>query len=269
MSKLVRLYVGKTTIRYGINVKPAYFISDAHLGANIPGAEERGNILISFLEDIAHKASHLFIIGDLFDFWIEYKHAIRPEYFHVLYELRRLKKLGVELHYIAGNHDFAIGDFLTDTIGITIHHSGQFSITLQGKNLYICHGDGLLNSDNILRFIKGMLKNPLYQRIYKLLHPDLGISVAEVFSRTSRSQINFRHQDEDIREYRSIAKTILDKGADIVIFGHTHYPEIHTWNNKIYCNTGDWIHHFTYAVLENSKISLKKYRPQVLAFHQQ
>ncbi len=235
-------------------MKPAYFISDAHLGANIPGAEERERILISFLEDIAYKASHLFIVGDLFDFWIEYKHAIRPDYFHVLYELRQLKKLGVELHYIAGNHDFALGDFLANTIGIIIHHSGQFRFTLQGKNLHICHGDGLISNDHVLRFIKGMLKNPLCQRIYKLLHPNLGIEISEIFSRASRSQ------EEDIREYRSIAKSILDKGADIVILGHTHCPEIYTWNDKIYCNTGDWIHHFTYAILENKAINLNKYR---------
>jgi UDP-2,3-diacylglucosamine hydrolase len=237
----------------------AYFISDAHLGAKTPDAEEREARVIAFLESITHNVRYLFIVGDFFDFWIEYTHAIRPDYFHVLYELRRLKKQGVEIHYLAGNHDFAIGEFLSETIGIFVHPTGCHHIRLQGKQLHICHGDGLMPSDRGYRVLKKILRNQLCQRIYKTLHPNWGIPIAERFSRTSRDQINFRSRESERNAYRQVAQNMLKAGPDIVIFGHTHYPEIHYWDDKIYCNIGDWIQHFSYAVLENGEIHLKNY----------
>jgi len=237
----------------------AYFISDAHLGAKTSDAEEREARVIAFLESIAHNARYLFIVGDFFDFWIEYTHAIRSDYFHVLYELRRLKKQGVEIHYLAGNHDFAIGEFLSETIGIFVHPTGCHHIRLQGKQLHICHGDGLMPSDRGYRVLKKILRNRLCQRIYKMLHPNWGIPLAERFSRTSRDQISCRSRESERNAYRQVAKNMLKAGPDIVIFGHTHYPEIHYWDDKIYCNIGDWIQHFTYAVLENGEIHLKNY----------
>jgi UDP-2,3-diacylglucosamine hydrolase len=237
----------------------AYFISDAHLGAKAPDAEEREVRLIGFLENITHKASQLFIVGDLFDFWIEYKHAIRPDYFHVLYELRRLKKQGVEIHYLAGNHDFALGTFMSEKLGIAVHPSGCLNLTLQGRTIYLSHGDGLMPSDRGYRVLKKILRNPQCQRIYRLLHPNWGVPLAEGFSRTSRDQISFRSPESEWNAYRQVAKNMLNEGPDIVVFGHTHYPEMCSWNGKIYCNIGDWIQHFTYAVLENGEIHLKKY----------
>jgi UDP-2,3-diacylglucosamine hydrolase len=237
----------------------AYFISDAHLGAKTPDAEEREARVIAFLESITHNARYLFIVGDFFDFWIEYTHAIRPDYFHVLYELRRLKKQGIEIHYLAGNHDFAIGEFLSETIGIFVHPTGCHNIRLQGKQLHVCHGDGLMPSDRGYRVLKKILRNRLCQRIYKMLHPNWGIPLAERFSRTSRDQICFRSRESERNAYRQVAKNMLKAGPDIVIFGHTHYPEIHYWDDKIYCNIGDWIQHFSYAVLENGEIHLKNY----------
>ncbi len=238
----------------------AYFISDAHLGAEAPDGEERESRLIAFLEDITGKAGLLFIMGDLFDFWIEYRHAIRPDYFHVLWELRRLIKQGIEIHYLAGNHDFALGAFLSEKLGIRVHPTGCLNLTLQGKTLYLSHGDGLMPSDHGYRVLKKILRNPLCQRIYKLLHPDWGVPLAEVFSRTSRDQVSFRSQDSEQNAYRRVARSMLQEGpADIVVFGHTHHPEMRCWNGKIYCNTGDWIRHFTYAVLENGEIRLEKF----------
>jgi UDP-2,3-diacylglucosamine hydrolase len=237
----------------------AYFISDAHLGAKAPDAEEREARLIAFLEDITPKAGKLFIMGDLFDFWIEYTHAIRPDYFHVLYELRRLKKQGIEIHYLAGNHDFALGAFLSERLGIAVHPSGCLNLVLQGKRVFLSHGDGLMPSDHGYRVLKKILRNPLCQGIYKLLHPNWGVPLAEVFSRTSRDQINFRSRESERNAYRQVAKDMLKQGPDIVVFGHTHYPEMRDWKGKIYCNTGDWIRHFTYAVMESGEIRLKKF----------
>jgi UDP-2,3-diacylglucosamine hydrolase len=241
-------------------VDTAYFISDAHLGAISPDAKTREARLIAFLEDLHHKAGYLFILGDLFDFWVEYTHAIRPDYFHVLYELRRLKKRGIELHYIAGNHDFALGSFLSETVGIIVHPSGCLNIRLHGKSFHICHGDGLLPSDRGYRVLKKILRNPLCQKFYKLLHPDWGIPIAEGFSLSSRNQGNQKSREKEWAVYRQVAHNMLKKdGPDVLLFGHTHNPEIRSWNGRIYCNTGDWMNHFTYAVLENGRISLMKH----------
>lgn len=237
----------------------AFFVSDAHLGMNAPDAVQREEKLIDFLEHITPSAAQLFIMGDLFDFWIEYRHAIRPDYFHVLYELRRLVKHGVEVHYLAGNHDFALGAFLSETIGIRVHPDGFMNLRLQGKSLFLSHGDGLMPSDHGYRMLKKILRNPLCQYTYKLLHPDWGIPLAEGFSQTSRNQANYRSKENERNAYRKVAKTMLEKGPDIVVFGHTHHPEMRSWNGKIYCNTGDWIRHFTYAVMENGEIRLQKY----------
>ena len=236
----------------------AYFISDAHLGSAAQDAQREERV-ISFLESITHKARYLFIVGDFFDFWIEYTHAIRPDYFHILYEFMRLRKQGVEIHYLAGNHDFALGSFLAETVGICVHPAGFQNVRLQGKNLHICHGDGLIPSDRGYRVMKSILRNATCLRLYRLLHPNWGIPLAEGFSRTSRNNINFRTREREREAYRRIAKNMLKGAPDIVLFGHTHFPEMRSWNGKIYCNTGDWIQHFTYAVMENGEIRLKKY----------
>ena len=237
----------------------AYFISDAHLGAISPDAETRETRLISFLETLPPDTGYLFIVGDLFDFWIEYDHAIRPEYFRVLHELMRLRKAGVEIHYVAGNHDFALGSFLSDVIGMKIHPSGCFTMTLQGKLLHICHGDGLIPSDTGLRILKKILRNPICQKIYRRLHPNTGVAIAEACSRISRTSIHVRSHEAEQEAYRNIAFSLLKGAPDIVLFAHTHYPEIRSFNGKIYCNTGDWIEHFSYAVLKSGELSLRRY----------
>ena len=237
----------------------ACFISDAHLGAVTPAASERESRLISFLETIPPDIGYLFIVGDLFDFWIEYDHAIRPEYFRVLHELMRLRKAGVEIHYVAGNHDFALSPFLSNVIGMTIHPSGCLTTTLQDKLLYICHGDGLIPSDKGPRVMKKILCNPVCQKIYKRLHPNTGVAIAEAFSRLSRTHIHVRSHEAEQEAYRQIAFSLLKGAPDIVIFAHTHYPEIRSLNGKIYCNTGDWIEHFSYAMLKNGELSLRQY----------
>jgi UDP-2,3-diacylglucosamine hydrolase len=237
----------------------AYFISDAHLGINTRDAETKEARLIAFFEEITHRAEHLFIMGDLFDFWIEYSYAIRPDYFHILYEFRRLIKQGVTIHYIAGNHDFALGEFLSEKIGMVVHPSGWLRLNLQGKSLYLSHGDGLMPSDHGYRVLKKILRNPLCQWSYKKIHPDWGVPLAEWFSSTSREQAGDRPLESELTAYRKIAKGMLMQGYDIVVFGHTHYPELRSWNGRIYCNTGDWIRHFTYAEMRNGAICLKKF----------
>ncbi len=241
-------------------MKAAYFISDAHLGSDIPGCGDREEVLLSFLREIAPRAEYLFIVGDLFDFWIEYRRAIRPDYFRILAELHRLSRSGTKIHYCMGNHDFAIGHFIEDTIGITIYPDG-FQGELQGKRLYVTHGDELRCSDRSNLFLRRLLRNPVLQFCYKVLHPNIGVPLGELFSRLSRKHLQIHASEEILEEYRRAAGRLLDTGYDIFIAGHTHLPELRYLVNGIYCNTGNWISRYSFAMLEDGEIGLWRYLP--------
>jgi UDP-2,3-diacylglucosamine hydrolase len=237
------------------NCGPAYFISDAHLGTPLPGYEQREEEILCFLREVRGSASHLFILGDLFDFWIEYTHAIRPVYFPVLHELRLLIEHGTSVHYMAGNHDFALGSFLADIVGIVIHPD-HFDTVVQGKRLHLYHGDGLLRRDVGYRVLRRVLRNPLNQRLYKLLHPNLGVPLACLFSRSSRHFMEVSNRKVELGEYRHWARGRLEAGSDIVVLGHTHHPELHDFDGRFYCNTGEWIRQYTYGRMEDGRITL-------------
>lgn len=240
--------------------KIAYFISDAHLGARIPGAESREAALLSFFQEMASGAEYLFIVGDLFDFWIEYRHAIRPDYFQILHALRSLIEGGTVVHYCLGNHDFALGDFMRSEIGLHLH-PGEFEIGLQGRRLRILHGEGLRRGEIANRLLRRVLRNPIPQKLYKLLHPNLGVGLGSVISGWSRKCSKIDSTEEFLEQYRRIARDYLKRGDDIVIFGHTHIAEIKHFASGIYCNTGSWVRRYPFAKLENGKISLDEYLP--------
>ncbi len=236
-----------------------YFISDAHLGPNLPYPEYREAWLINWLKEIHNDACQLFIVGDLFDFWIEYGRVIRSEYFNVLSTLADLVEGGTQVHYIAGNHDFALGPFLEDHVGIHVHDNA-LRTTIAGLRFYITHGDGLIPADKGYRVLKKCLRHPTLQSLYKLLHPSMGIGMATLFSKLSRRNETDNGPKFGHQEYRKIAWDITEQGYDIVIMGHTHHPEIIHRQNKIYCNTGDWIKSFTYASFHTGTLRLYRYR---------
>jgi UDP-2,3-diacylglucosamine hydrolase len=240
--------------------RPVCFISDAHLGARIRTCERREKDLIGFLNEAALRFRALYILGDLFDFWVEYKYAIRPDYFSVLHAFRSLIEAGTDVHYVTGNHDFAIGPFLHDTLGMHIHHD-HFESVIDGKKFHFYHGDGLVKDDVGYRVLKKILRNKLNQRLYRLLHPTLGITIATFFSGSSRKLMALRINESRLREYRDAAWRYLAEGNDIVMFGHTHRAELLTRGDKIYCNTGQWIRAYNYAALDHGELSLWEYLP--------
>ena len=237
-----------------------YFISDAHLGANLPYPDHREQALIGFLTHIREDADHLFILGDLFDFWVEYRHAIRPDYFNVLYTLKALVQDGIQVHYIAGNHDFALGNFLPGHIGIRVHPD-SWEMTHGRHRIYLTHGDGLIAADRSYRILKKILRNPVLQSGYRLIHPDIGVGLASFFSRLSRGRSRHKGPKFGPGHYRQAAWSLTEKGFDMVLMGHTHHPEIFHRQGKIYCNTGNWIEAFTYASLTSDTLRLWRYRP--------
>jgi UDP-2,3-diacylglucosamine hydrolase len=236
-----------------------YFISDAHLGAPMPDAPLWEKQCVAFFRSIGGRAEAVYILGDLFDFWIEYRSAIRPDYFRVVYELKRLVDLGIPVHYFAGNHDFALGPFITDTLGITVHPDHE-ETTLQGRRVHLYHGDGLLRRDAGYKVLRSVLRNLMLQRLYRLLPPAAGIPLASFISGTSRSFSESRMDDEAVAEYRGHAKRYLDNGNDIVFLAHSHRAELSRWGDKVYCNTGAWMRGYTFATMEGGYVRLWRFR---------
>ena len=226
-----------------------YFISDIHLTDE---KSERRQHLTEFLQHLRGKSSELFIVGDLFDFWFEYKYVIPRAHFDILCLLNEIVESGCPVHLLTGNHDFWVDSFFSDELNIQIHQE-PVETNLNGKRIYISHGDGLARNDVGYRFLKKILQNPLNIKLFRLIHPDVGYGMAHFFSRLSRNHGKLK----DDSDYTQHARDKFNQGFDYVIMGHTHQPRRIEENGKIYVNTGDWINHYTYAQLENGDLILK------------
>ena len=236
-----------------------YIVSDAHIGAPLQDAPIWERELIAFINAIPNSTGALYILGDLFDFWIEYGRAIRADYFNMLHALRKLTERGIAVHYFAGNHDFAFGPFITQTMSMTVHY-GHVVAELQGRRIHLYHGDGLIGRDLSYRFLKRLLRNPLIQTLYKLLPANIGIPLVSFCSASSRKASERFMNKNIIDEYRRHALSYLKNGCDIVFFGHSHHAELSKWGEKIYCNTGAWMRHYNYATLTGGEVRLWRYR---------
>ena len=234
---------------------PVYFVSDAHLGALlIPNPQDQHARLDRLLEDVLAKGKTLVLVGDLFDFWFEWRHVIPKQPFHVLHRLRTLVEHGVAVHYLAGNHDFRLHGFLEKEVGLRVH-GGSLSAEVAGQSVYIFHGDGLLARDHGYRLMKRILRNRTAQRIFSWLHPDCGMALARGTSITSRTLVK-EAPDED-RDYLAHARAKFAEGYRAVIMGHTHRPVEHIEGEHIYVNLGDWITHFSFALHDGRRLSLR------------
>lgn len=237
---------------------PVIFISDAHLGApsGDPGREER---LGSFLDSLRGRIAGLMIVGDLFDFWFEYRHAIPKGHFRVLRAIADLRADDVPVLYFGGNHDFWAGTYLKEEIGIRVTDE-PMTFSIQGRNVFVAHGDGLGGGDHGYKILKKILRNRLCIALYRSLHPDIGIPLAYRVSALSR-----RHTEP--REIlipklaRDIALPRLGNGVDAVVMGHVHEPTHIRYRAGDFIVIGDWLTNFTYAALEEGTFSLCRYRP--------
>ncbi len=237
-----------------------YFLSDAHLGSDDPGSEKlKIEKLFAFFDMVKADGSELYILGDLFDFWFEYKHAIPKQHLKVVFRLASLVENGIKIHYITGNHDFWLGNFLTDEVGLTIHRD-HTETTIDGLRLFMIHGDGLSPSDWKYRvFIRTPLRNRLAVWLYRLIPPDWGIPLAKAVSSHSRN-ITSDREPAFLKDYEEYAQKKLSEGYDAVLIGHVHYPVFKQFDNGIYVNTGDFYHHFSYGKLQDGKLTLESFK---------
>lgn len=233
-------------------IKAVYFISDAHLTFDTDSKEK---VFSDFLISIKDYASHLYIIGDLFDFWFEYKHAIPAAYLRTLTALRILVDSGVQVYYLPGNHDFWMGDYLARQAGIILA-GDTLDIVHQGKNIHLYHGDGLAYGDKAYRIMKRIFRFKPNIWLYRQLPVDFAYRLAHKTSANSRRRSYGK--DKDLPGYYDYAKAKIESGFDAIIMGHTHYPEIRQIGPGLYINTGDWIDHYSYVVLDSGNFALRK-----------
>ena len=236
----------------------AYFLSDAHLGAEPHEREApRERALHEFLTSLIGRASHLFIAGDLFDFWFEYAHAIPRRHFATLAVLRELRRAGIEITYLNGNHDFWLGPFLSRELGIATRQDA-IEIALQGRRIWLHHGDGLLGGDLGYKVLKRVLRSPISIGLYRWLHPDLGFPLANRVSLASRHSRDARPLDGD-RLWNEIARPRFAQGFDAVMVGHLHHAFERREGRNVFFVLGDWIDEFTYVALEDGEFAMRSW----------
>ena len=246
--------------------KKIYFLSDFHLGApDAVSSLVREKKIIAFLDEIKNKASRIFILGDLFDFWFEYKNVVPKGYVRILGKLAEITDSGVPIDFFVGNHDMWMKDYFQKELNIKVHFE-PVAFQLREKKFLIGHGDGLGPGDHGYKFIKKIFRNPIAQTAFGILPPVICIGLANYFSRKSRAKTG--NSDEvfesaDKEWLVSYCKDVLkNEHYDYFVFGHRHLPlDIQLNENSKYINLGDWIKYFSYAELEAQQLQLKYYKP--------
>ncbi|CAM1334153.1 UDP-2,3-diacylglucosamine diphosphatase [Tenacibaculum aestuariivivum] len=245
--------------------KKIYFASDQHLGA--PTAEKsfpREQKFIRWLNEAKQDAEAIFLLGDLFDFWFEYKTVVPKGFVRVLGKLAEIKDSGIPIYFFVGNHDLWMTDYFEKELNIPVYHTSQI-FNIDGKTFLIGHGDGLGPHDKGYKRMKKVFTFPLFKWMFRWLHPDLGVRLGQYMSVKNKlisGDDDAKFLGEDNEWLVQYCKRKLEtKHYDYFVFGHRHLPlEIKLQKNSSYINTGDWIKYFTYAILENKKLSLKEYK---------
>lgn len=248
--------------------KKIFFASDFHLGApNHTESLIREKKICDWLDSIKGDAQILFLVGDLFDFWFEYKHSIPKGYSRFLGKIAELSDLGIEIEIFTGNHDMWMGDFFSKEFGANMYRNPQ-KYNINGKKIYVGHGDGLGPGDYGYKFLKKIFENKICRFLFgRLLHPNLGLKIGFLWAKQSWSK---HDKIQDVYVFKSLDHEILYQHCkfleqiehfDYYIFGHRHYKfdEAITENSR-YINLGDWIKFDTFATFDGTKVELKEWK---------
>ncbi len=241
-----------------------YFASDQHFG--IPDNESsklREKKFISWLDEVKKDAKAIFLLGDLFDFWFEYKKVVPRGFVRVLGKIAEIRDGGTPIYFFVGNHDLWMSDYFVTELGIPVYHEPK-EFEFNGKTFLIGHGDGLGPGDKGYKRMKKVFVHPFSKWLYRWLHPDIGVRLAQYLSTKNKlisGQEDTRFLGEENEWLVQYAKRKLEKKHyDYFLFGHRHLPmEIEIGKGSKYINTGDWITHFTYAVFDEKNLSLKTF----------
>lgn len=245
--------------------KKIYFASDFHLGS--PNHEEslkRERKVLSWLNSIEHDAEEIIFLGDVFDFWFEYKHVVPKGFVRLLAKIADLNEKGIRISIFSGNHDIWMFDYLEKELGVEVFRKEEIRI-YNGKKFFIAHGDGLGPGDHGFKFLKKLFTSKFCQFLFKWVHPDLGIGLALAWSKRSRDHniktgiIDFKGED---KEYLILfaKEKVQEEHFDFFVFGHRHLVlDIDITENSKYYNIGDWLNKFSYGEFDGQNFSVKKY----------
>jgi UDP-2,3-diacylglucosamine hydrolase len=244
--------------------KKIYFASDQHFGApTVEQSKIREQKFINWLDSIKSNAEAIFLLGDLFDFWFEYKKVVPKGFIRVLGKLAELRDSGIQIHFFVGNHDLWMRDYFEKELNIPVYRKPK-EFSFNNKIFLIGHGDGLGPGDKGYKRMKKVFTNPVSKWFFRWLHPDIGIKLAQYLSLKNKlisGEEDVKYLGEENEWLVQYCKRKLtDKHYNYFVFGHRHLPlEIPIAENSLYINTGDWISHFTYAVFDGQKLTLKKF----------
>ncbi|MBK7103867.1 MAG: UDP-2,3-diacylglucosamine diphosphatase [Ignavibacteriae bacterium] len=231
------------------------FISDLHFGLLSREAEKlREKKFVEFLQFAKNECDQFFILGDLFDYWFEYRRVIQKGYFRTLTAISDLVESGIKVHYLIGNHDFMHRDFFEKELGVKLYEN-ELKIEIDDKKFFLAHGDGLVENDLGYKILKKVLRNKNVQKLYSLIHPDLGIWLASSSSKTSRNYTTQKSYGE-IDGLLKTAQKIIDDGYDYVLFGHSHEQKNVIYKNGQYINLGTWLDKPCYGIYKNQNFEI-------------
>jgi len=244
-----------------MSTKSIYFASDFHLGVpDEKSSREREMAVVHWLSEVEHDANEIYLVGDIFDFWFEYKTVVPKGFVRLLGTLAQMSDEGIELHIFTGNHDLWMNDYLSKELNAKVYFEPQ-QFTINNKQFLIGHGDGLGPGDKGYKRLKKIFTNPVCQWLFRWLHPDAGIQLANYFSQKSRAKTGnadeiFLGEDKEwlILYTKEKAKTMK---VDYFVFGHRHFAIDYKINEQSrYINLGDWIRLNTYAVFDDNDMQL-------------
>lgn len=245
--------------------KKIYFASDFHLG--VPDQEsslEREKMVVKWLEEIRHDAEEIYLMGDIFDFWFEYKSVVPKGFVRLLGKLAEITDSGIPVYFFTGNHDMWMFGYFPKELNIPVLREPVTKV-FNGKKFFLGHGDGLGPGDHGYKFIKKVFANKFCQWLFARFHPNFGMSIAQYWSRKSR--IANGSKDEKFHgetgEWLVIySREVLQKEHfDYFLFGHRHLPlDIQLNEKSRYVNLGEWVNYRSYAVFDGEKLELKYFR---------
>ena len=245
--------------------KKIFFLSDFHLGApDHASSLEREKIIVQFLDETKSGAAEIFIVGDMFDFWYEYRQVVPKGYTRLLGKLAELSDNGIRLHFFVGNHDMWMRDYFQKELNIPVYYEPK-EFERNGKKFLIGHGDGVGPGDHGYKRLKKIFRNPVCKWLFGILPPVAGMGLANYLSSRSRAQTGMTEEIflGENKEWLIIycKEVLAKKNFDFFIFGHRHLPiDYRLSSDSRYVNLGDWIHYYTYAVFDGEKLELKSYK---------
>lgn len=249
--------------------KKIYFASDFHLG--VPSYERsliREKLIVSWLDEIKQDAAEIFLVGDVFDFWFEYKKVVPRGFVRLLGKLAEIVDSGIPIHYFTGNHDMWIFDYIPKETGVALYRNPLIK-EFNNKRFYIAHGDGLGPGDTGYKVIKKIFSSQLCQKLFSYINPRLGMKIANYWSGKSRVA-NGTSDEKFLGEEREMLilyckELLVTNHFNYFVFGHRHLPlDISLKENSRYINLGDWIKYNSYAVFDGNEIVLKYYKQEKL-----